>query len=180
MDKHLSEKLKNESSEIQDIVSEQVAVGSVKYSILKSSAGKNIIFDTDKDLEPEGNTGVYLQYTYARAKSVIDKAKSEGIKKWLPDTHQIKHGLSDSPWEVEKLLYRFPEVVERAGDEYEPHYIATYLFELAQAFNSFYNNNRIADKEDKNAPYKVALTEAVAQTIKNGLYLLGIEAPERL
>ena len=104
-----------------------------------------------------------------------EKANQEGIKS----------GLSDSPpnreiSDIEKLLYRFPEIVERAGEEYEPHYIATYLFELAQAFNSYYGNNKIADKTDENAPYKVALTEAVAQIIKNGLNLLGIESPERL
>lgn len=152
---------------------EQVAVGAIKYSILKSSAGKNIVFDKEKALALEGNTGPYLQYTYARAKSVLEKAKSEGIK---GSTKKNDEEVS----EIEKLLYRFPEIVERAGEEYEPHYIATYLFELAQAFNSYYGNNKIADREDKNASYKVALTEAVAQIIKNGLWLLGIEAPERL
>ncbi|MBU1557358.1 arginine--tRNA ligase [Patescibacteria group bacterium] len=152
---------------------EQISVGAVKYTILKSSAGKNIIFDKEKALALEGNSGPYLQYTYARAKSVIDKAESEGIKSSSKKTNE-------EILDIEKLLYRFPEVVERAGEEYEPHYIATYLFELAQAFNSYYGNNKIADKSDENAPYKVALTEAVAQTIKNGLWLLGIEAPERL
>ncbi|MBU4480309.1 arginine--tRNA ligase [Patescibacteria group bacterium] len=156
-----------------------VSGGAVKYAILKSSTGKNIIFDKEKALALEGNTGPYLQYTYARAKSVIEKAKKENIATWKPG-FQVELRLLNSLSEVEKLLYRFPEVVERAGEEYEPHYIATYLFELAQAFNSYYGNNKIADKEDENAPYKVALTEAVAQTIKNGLWLLGIEAPEKL
>jgi len=152
---------------------EKISVGAIKYSILKSSSGKDIIFDFDKSLSVEGNSGPYLQYTYARAKSVLEKAEQEGIKSLIEKNN-------GELTEVEKLLYRFPEVVERAGQEYEPHYIATYLFELSQAFNSFYGNNKIADKTDENAPYKVALTEAVAQTIKNGLYLLGIEAPERL
>jgi arginyl-tRNA synthetase len=171
--KKIEEVISSKSEDQKTI--EQVSVGAIKYSILKSSSGKDIIFDFDKSLSVEGNSGPYLQYTYARAKSVLEKAKSEGIKS----------GPSDGPlsWEisdVEKLLYRFPEIVERAGDEYEPHYIATYLFELAQTFNSFYGNNKIADNTDENAPYKVALTEAVAQTIKNGFYLLGIEVPERL
>lgn len=164
-----------------DKTAEEIAVGAIKYSILKSSAGKNIMFDVEKDLALEGNTGPYLQYTYARAKSVLEKAESENIKTWELSSQVQKSGVLDNPpGEVEKLLYRFPEIVERAGDEYEPHYIATYLFELAQTFNSFYGNNKIADNTDENAPYKVALTKAVAQTIKNGLYLLGIEAPERL
>ncbi len=153
---------------------EKVAVGAVKYSILKSSTGKNIVFDKDKALALEGNTGPYLQYTYARSKSILEKSKEEGIKIWKSGSQIGVVG------DVEKMLYRFPEVVERAGEEYEPHYIATYLFELAQAFNSYYGNNKIVDKDDKTSSYKVALTEAVAQTIKNGLWLLGIEAPERL
>lgn len=154
---------------------QDVAVGAIKYSILKSASGKDIIFDFDKSISFEGNSGPYLQYTYARAKSVLDKAKKENIPTWKSGTYYVPP-IGD----VEKLLYRFPEVVERAGDEYEPHYIATYLSELAQAFNSYYGNNKIVDKEDKNSPYKIVLTSAVAQTIKNGLYLLGIESPERL
>jgi len=153
---------------------EKVAVGAVKYSILKSSAGKNIVFDKEKALSLEGNSGPYLQYTYARAKSILEKAKKENIKSWLPGSQQTEVR------DVEKLIYRFPEIVERAGNEYEPHYIATYLFELAQTFNSYYGNNKIVDKQDKSSSYKVALSEAVAHTIKNGLWLLGIEAPERL
>src|SRR3989339_535745 len=140
------EKKFKESKDIS--VVNQVVLSAIKYSVLRSASGKDIIFDFDKSVSVEGNSGPYLQYTYARAKSVIEKAH--------------------------------PENIERAGEEYEPHYIATYLFELAQTFNSFYGNNKIADKTDKNAPYKVALTEAVAQIIKNGLNLLGIESPERL
>ncbi|OGD67285.1 arginine--tRNA ligase [Candidatus Campbellbacteria bacterium RIFOXYC2_FULL_35_25] len=168
------EKKFKESKDIS--VVNQVVLSAIKYSVLRSASGKDIIFDFDKSVSVEGNSGPYLQYTYARAKSVIEKAHQENIKSWLSDNQLLDEEIT----EVEKLLYRFPEIVERAGEEYEPHYIATYLFELAQTFNSFYGNNKIADKTDKNAPYKVALTEAVAQIIKNGLNLLGIESPERL
>lgn len=161
------------SDEDKDETAEQVAVGALKYSILKSSSGKNITFDIEKDMALEGNTGLYLQYTYARAKSVLEKAKGEGIESKVK---KVNEKISD----LEKLIYRFPEIVERAGDEYEPHYIATYLFELAKAFNSFYGNEKIADKENPNASYNVALTESVTYVIKNGLNLLGIESPERL
>lgn len=81
---------------------------------------------------------------------------------------------------LEKLLYRFPEVVERAGEEYSPHYIATYLIELASSFNNFYGQGKIVDKMDINSPYKVALTEAFSIVLKNGLNLLGIQAPEKM
>ena len=81
---------------------------------------------------------------------------------------------------LEKIIYRFPEVVERAGAEYSPHYIATYLIELASSFNSFYAQGKIVDKADVKSAYKVALTEAFSIVLKNGLDLLGIQAPEKM
>ncbi len=171
----IKNKVEEKVKDVDKKTIQDVAVGAIKYSILKSTSGKDIIFDFEKSISFEGNSGPYLQYTYARAKSILEKAKVESIKKWVSDTHQNNEIL-----EIEKLLYRFPEVVERAGEEYQPHYIATYLFELAQAFNSYYGNNKIVDKNDENSPFKVALSEAVAHTIRNGLYLLGIEAPNRL
>jgi len=81
---------------------------------------------------------------------------------------------------VEKLLYQFPEVVLRSASEYEPHYIANYLIEVARAYNSFYGNTMIVDKEDKTSSYKIALTYAFSFVMKNGLYLLGIEAPKKM
>jgi arginyl-tRNA synthetase len=81
---------------------------------------------------------------------------------------------------VEKLLYKFGEVVLRSAKEYEPHYIANYLIEVARAYNSFYGNNLIVDKKDKTSSYKVALTYAFAFVMKTGLHLLGIEAPKKM
>ena len=85
-----------------------------------------------------------------------------------------------APYAIEHLLYRFPEVVVRAMHEREPHHVATYLTLLAAAFNAFYAHERIADSSDVYAPYKAALTEAVAATLKNGLRALGIVAPEAM
>ncbi len=168
------EKMKDSELENKAEIAEQVAVGAIKYSILKQSAGKDIIFDYDKSLSFEGDSGPYLQYSLVRANAVLEKAKAENIKSDLS---------KDGPWteviELEKLLYRFPEVVERANAEYEPHYVTTYLTELAGAFNSFYANTKIVE-ESESAPYKVALTEAFKTTIKNGLWLLGIKTPERM
>jgi arginyl-tRNA synthetase len=114
-----------------------------------------------------------LQYAHARARSVLEKAKKENI---LPDFKILPDEVS----EVEKLLYRFPEIVARGAHEYEPHYIANFLIELARAFNSFYAGNQIVNKEDKESSYKVALTFAFTFVLKQGLHLLGIEAPERM
>jgi arginyl-tRNA synthetase len=154
-------------------ISEKVGVAAIKYSILKQATGGDIAFDFETSISFEGDSGPYLQYSYARAKSVLEKAAAENT---LPDPHSD----SSDVFEVEKLLYRFPEVVERAADEYEPHYIANYLIEVARSFNSFYGNNVIVAKEDKTSAYKVALTFAFAFVMKRGLNLLGIEAPEKM
>ncbi len=155
------------------IVAEIIAVGAIKYSILKQVNGKDIVFDFEKSLSFEGDSGPYLQYGYARAKSILRKAKDEGIEaSFQEEDMQVS--------DFEKILYRFPEVVERAGNEYSPHYIATYLIELASAYNGFYANEKIVDKTDKNSPYKVALTEAFSIVMKNGLNLLGIEVVEKM
>jgi len=154
-------------------VAEWISVASLRYSILKQMTGKDIIFDFDKSLSFEGDSGPYLQYSYARAKSVLRKAAKERIK-----INSKKE--SGEVSEVEKILYRFPEIVERAGEEYAPNYIATYLIQLSSAFNGFYANNKIVDKEDKNSAYRLAITKAFSIVLKNALKLLGISAPEKM
>jgi len=173
IEKEVQKRMEKKESLDYDKTVEQVTLSAIKYSILKSANGKDVVFDMNKSVSIEGNSGPYLQYTNARINSILEKAKQENIKSWEQGT-QIE--ISD----VEKILYRFPEVVERAGEEYEPHYIAVYLSELAQAFNSYYSANKIVDSGDINSPYRTALAQAVGQVIKNGLYLLGIESPEKM
>ncbi|KKP88226.1 MAG: Arginine-tRNA ligase [Candidatus Nomurabacteria bacterium GW2011_GWA2_35_80] len=154
-------------------ISKDVGVSALKYSILKQNIGGDIIYDFEKSISFEGDSGPYLQYSFARANSVLEKAKKENI---LPGF------MSDdfAPTEVEKLLYRFPEIVFRSAQEFEPHYIANYLIDIARAYNTYYGSTKIIDKNDPTSPYKVALTLAFSLVIKNGLYLLGIKAPERM
>ena len=166
------DKMKDADIMDKDGVAEQIAVGAIKYSILKQSAGKDIVFDFDKSISFEGDSGPYLQYAYARASSVLEKARRQNIKS---DTKKV---IAETT-ELEKLLYRFPEVIERANNEFEPHYITTYLTELAGVFNSFYSREKIVE-ESGSSPYKIALTEVFKITIKNGLWLLGIKAPENM
>ena len=134
---------------------------------MKQSIGGDIIYDFESSISFEGDSGPYLQYSYARANSVLEKAQKENI---LPDPHAFPPEI----FEVEKLLYKFPEIVFRSVSKYEPHYIVNYLIETARAFNSFYGNTVIASKEDKNSPYKVALTYAFSFVMKTGLHLLVI------
>lgn len=154
-------------------IAEIVGVSALKYSILKQSTGGDIVYDFEKSISFEGDSGPYLQYSYARASSIIEKAQRENI---LPDPHAF----SDEIFEVEKLLYKFPEVVLRSSKEFEPHYIAGYLIEIARAYNSFYGNTVIVNKEDPTSAYKIALTYAFTFVMKTGLHLLGIQAPTKM
>ena len=160
------------TEELKKIASD-VGVSAIKYSILKQSIGGDIIYDFEKSISSEGDSGPYLQYSYTRANSVLEKAQRENI---LPDFENI----GDEVFEVEKMLYKFPEVVLRASKEYEPHYITNYLIEVARAFNSFYGNNTIVSKDDKTSAYKIALTYAFSFVLKNGLHLLGIKTPKKM
>lgn len=170
-DREFSDKEKNE-------VAEEVAIGAIKYSILRQAIGGDIIFDFDKSISFEGDSGPYLQYACVRANSILNKLSVEKLE----HAFKVSKGTFDT-WEttdLERYLYRFPEVVERAGKEYAPHYILTYLTELASLFNSFYANNKIIDEADPTSSYKVALTQAVAHILKSGLRLLGIKVPKKM
>jgi len=154
-------------------VAEQVAVAAIKYSILKQSIGKDIIFDEEKSLSFEGDSGPYIQYTFVRAQSVIAKAMEQGINPHVKTS-------STAILPLERMLYKFPEIVERAGKEFAPQYITTYLIQLAGEFNAYYAGTKIVDANDNESAYRVALTEAVAWVLKNGLYILGIRAPRKM
>ncbi len=158
--------------EKQDIA-EKVAVGALKYSILKQSIGGDIIYDLEKSVNFQGDSGPYLQYSLARAFSVLKKAKEEGVKASLKQVPPVADALV-------KMMQYFPEVVEKAGAQYQPHYIALYITELAAAFNHYYSGNKIVDRADEYSPYKVAVTEAFTVIMKNGLWLLGINYLEKM
>jgi len=166
-DRQMSEKEKSQVAEI-------ISIGALKYSILKQMSGKDIVFDFDKSLSFEGDSGPYLQYSYVRAKSILEKARKEGIKPEINSSSQNLVG------ELPKLLIRFGEVVARAGQEYSPHYLAIYLIELAGSFSTFYATETVVDKSDVNSPYKIALTKAFSIVMQNGLNLLGIKVPDRM
>lgn len=169
LEKMKDRELGNEKHNIADAI----AIGAIKYSILKQATGKNIVFDPEASLSFEGDSGPYLQYSYVRSRAVLRKAVDEGVPM----------GAKSAPEEIselERLLYRFPEVIMRAEKEHEPHYISTFLTELAAAFNGWYAKEKIVDTHDELSPYKIAVTEAFATTMKNGLWLLGIQSPERM
>ena len=157
---------------IQELT-EAVAVAALKYQILHHGVGSDIVFNKERALSFEGDSGPYLQYTHARIISVLEKAESVGV---TPAVLSVP----EEPYAIERLVYQFPEVIDAALAERAPHQVATYLTQLAGAFNTFYATEKIADPDDQYAPYKAAVSDAVRITLKNGLWVLGIKAPGRL
>jgi arginyl-tRNA synthetase len=151
-------------------LAEQIAVAAIKYQILRQSSGKDIIFDRTRALSLEGDSGPYLQYTYARASQVLAKAAAEHVEPRVDN--------SLPPNDLVRMLYRFPKALERAAEELEPHLITNFLIEFAAIFNRWYAEVRIVEGQD--AAHKVAITAAVRKTLKNGLTVLGIPAPEKM
>ena len=158
--------------EIKEKIAQDVAVAAIKFSILRQAGGGDIIFDRAKAISFEGDSGPYLQYTAVRAASVIEKAgwknKGASFETYNKDIYPIEH-----------FLYRFPEVVARASYEKFPHYIVSYLIELASSFNSFYAHNKIIEAGEE-SEYRLGVTQAVFNILSNGLYLLGIKVPQRM
>lgn len=150
-----------------------IAIAAIKYATLRGSILQDSIFDKEQALSFEGDSGPYLQYTNARIHSVLQKAEKVGVTASL-------ERVPETPYEVEKIVYQFPEVIETALMERAPHKVAGYLTELAGAFNTFYNDEKIADPSDEYAPYKATVAKAVGQTLQNGLWVLGIKSPDRM
>ena len=161
-----------------DVLGGQIAVAALKYQILRRTVGSDIVFDKKQAFSFEGDSGPYLQYTYARCLSVLGKADEVGI------ASSAEYGgvlpAPEAVYSVERLVCRFPEIVVVSLEKRSPHHLVSYLTELAGSFNSFYACERIADVEDEFSSYKVVVARAVAQTLKNGLWALGIESPERM
>jgi len=161
---------------LKEDVIEKVALGSLKYSILKQAIGRDIIFDFDKSLSFEGDSGPYLQYTAARSVSILRKAESEGFMEI--------GGEQPENWEVtnvEKIVNRFPEIVREAYNELAPQKLISYLTELSSEFNSFYNSGKIIDSENPSVTsYKIGITQAVLNILQNGLEILGIDLPQKM
>lgn len=153
------------------IIAEQVGIGALKYMILRSAPGGSIVFDPEKSLSLDGDSGPYLQYALVRARSILEKANATDVRK---DAHSLS---SDAPM-LARLLMRFPGIVKKAQVLSGPHVLATYLTQLASEWNSFYAKERIIGSDDEDA--KLALVQAFATTLQNGLMLLGIPAPEKM
>jgi len=172
----------------RESTADKIAVGAVKYALLRAGIGHDVIFDFEKSVSIEGNSGPYLQYTYARTRSVLAKA---GLKKGvsLADAKETPYQINQEELAILRWIYRFPEVVMEAAKQYAPNLMCTFLYELAQRYNSFYNKHRIINLSKINqqsainnqqSSFRLLLTAAVGQVLKNGLTLLGIQTPEKM
>lgn len=158
-------------------IAKAVGIGALKYSDLSQNRTSNIDFSWEKALSFDGNTAPYLQYSYARVQSIKRKAAEKGIT--LDFNSEIKIE-SDIERSIAASVAKFPECVEKAAELYKPNFIADHIFDLVQKFGTFYNSTPILKAEPEQMKSRLLLAEAVARTVKTGLDLLGIEAPEKM
>lgn len=159
-----------------------IGLGALKYFILKVDPKKKMLFNPKESIDFNGNTGPFIQYTYARTRSILRKAVS-----WNPekdrsaDWSQLHENLDKNGKELIKLLYGFPKVIRDAAKEYNPGLIANYVYELSKEYNQFYHEIPILKEEKTDLrDFRLTLTYKVAEVIKSGMLLLGIDVPERM
>ncbi len=177
----IREKNPDATEEYVDQVAKTVGIGAVVFQELSNNRIKDYVFNWDKVLNFDGETGPYVQYTHARCASVLRKAGDEVVDKAkaLADI-DYKYLTSESAYDLAKMLYKFPEVVVDAGEKYEPSIVTRHIVDMAQGFNRFYHDEHILTDNEEEKIAKVALVIAAKESIKNGLALLGMGAPERM
>jgi arginyl-tRNA synthetase len=172
---------KNVNTDNADETARQVGVGAVIFQELSNNRIKDYVFSWDKILNFEGETGPYVQYSHARASSVLrkdDTARNAALSG--ADALDFSYIACESAYELTKLIYRFPDAVLEAGEKYEPSIVTRHIVDVAQAFNKFYHDEHILTDDETERKAKLALVFAAKQTLGNGLRLLGMAAPERM
>lgn len=172
-------KFKDMSEEERREIARVVGLGALKYFILKVDARKNMLFNPEESIDFNGNTGPFIQYTYARIRSILRKAEAEGIA--IPASLEANMPLNEKEIELIQKIGEFGAAVEQAGKDYSPSGIANYCYELTKAFNQFYHDYSILGADTKEEKLvRLVLAANVAKTLRNGMALLGIEVPERM
>jgi arginyl-tRNA synthetase len=154
---------------LNDQENEDTVLGAVKYALLRNRIGGDIIYDPKESVSLEGNSGPYLQYAHARARSILRKSDKAA---------EMASDLQPGERSLVRKITEYTEVVDKAVAELMPHHICTYLYELAQEFNRFYEHNRVID--DPREATRLALVTKYADTLQAGLHLLGIVAPDKM
>ncbi len=172
--KEIVDKSTKVDSKDAEEVSEKLTIAAIKYSFLKNGIGKDISFDFKESLSLEGNSGPYLEYTFARCNSIL--AGNSENKDYTLDISAV----NDEERAIMSHLMKFPEAVQSAAANYAPQIITTYLFDLAQKYNMFYQKHQILKAEQNEKVLRLLITKATAQVLENGLYLLGIKTVEKM
>jgi arginine--tRNA ligase len=173
---------KNPNIENLEEITSQVGIGAVVFNELSNNRIKDYTFKWDQILNFDGETGPYVQYTHARCASLLRKAGEDIVAK-AQDPKNVDFALlskSDSAYELTKLIYAFPGVVEQAGEKYEPSIITRHIIDIAQCFNKFYHDEHIIVDDEVEKVSKIALVIATKRVIATGIGLLGMKAPERM
>ena len=172
-------KLTDLSEEEANEIARIVGLGALKYFILKVDARKNMLFNPAESIDFNGNTGPFIQYTYARIRSILRKAAEAGLD--IPDTLPADTEVSEKEIGLIQMLADFPAVVRQAGSDYNPSCIANYCYDLVKEYNQFYHDFSILHEEDeKKKLFRLVLSANVAKIVRTGMGLLGIEVPERM
>ena len=181
----VARKMSNELGKLDALSEEEaektyrvIALGALKYFILKVDPRKNMMFNPEESIDFNGNTGPFIQYTYARIQSVLRKAAEQNIDFGKDVKHEA---ISVKEKDLLKRISLFPATVEEAGDNFSPAVIANYCYELVKEFNQFYHDHSILGEEDDNIRnFRLMLASSVGSVVKRGMELLGIEMPERM
>ena len=172
-------KLTDISEEEAKEIARIVGLGALKYFILKVDARKNMLFNPEESIDFNGNTGPFIQYTYARIRSILRKAAEANIV--VPKTLNEPIEISEKEISLIQMLAEFPTVVKQAGNDYNPSCIANYCYELVKEYNQFYHDFSILREENENKKlFRLILSESISNIIRTGMGLLGIEVPERM
>lgn len=172
-------KFKDMSEEERQEISRIVGLGALKYFILKVDARKNMLFNPEESIDFNGNTGPFIQYTYARIRSIMRKAAAEGIE--IPATLSANAPINEKEIDLIQKMNDFATAVADAGNNYNPASIANYCYELTKEFNQFYHDYSILNAESEaEKTTRLVLAANIAKILKNGMALLGIEVPERM
>ena len=164
-----------------DETAKQVGIGAVIFNELSNNRIKDYVFSWDKVLDFNGETGPYVQYTYARCASVLRNAGAEAVAKAeQADAVKASYLTGESAFQLARLLYKLPEVIREAGEKYEPSIVTRHIVDIAQSFNRFYHDEHILVDNEEEKTAKLALVLSAKTAIRNGLALLGMDAPERM
>ena len=166
------------TEEEQNEIARKVGLGALKYFILKVDPRKNMLFNPEESIDFNGNTGPFIQYTYARIQSVLRKAAEANV---LVAAEGLQPTLTEQEVALVQKLTELPAVIRQAGDDFSPAVICNYAYALAQLFNSFYHDCSIMNEPDEQKrAFRLLLAKTVARTLEKTMALLGIEVPERM